>query len=228
MYWPKNSFLLLILAINASSCLALPFMSWLGFESVPAMPADQIDRKYTKSYTTRVKNHILEHTLGKKEKKAPSHRDQQDFDTYYVKIPGPQDNPGVYDHSEGVGVWELPPIWDGRLEVPNLIPKNTKKDGHIQYGGDIIPDERIVKGWDNRWGLRVAIPYLGDFQYLREIGPGDFVPKLGPGKFYYPGPGEVDDYGHKAYDPNEGYERPIPKVPVVDLTEYEGLRNYGW
>jgi len=229
-----NRLLLLVIYVLAwlTSCQGAPFLSWLGFgRATDSYRDDQIDRKYDELKLTHLKGKFYEHTLGKKEKKHKhsSERAEGEYDTYYVRLPDHNTDQHVYDHSEGVGVWELPPIWDGRLEIPNLVPKKkSKKDGHVIYGGDIKPDERVVKGWDNRWGLRVAIPYLGDFQYLREIGPGDFIPKLGPGKFYYPGPGEVDDYGHKAYDPNEGFERPPRPTPVVDLTEYEGLRNYGW
>lgn len=160
--------------------------------------------------------------------------DSQEYNTYYVKIPpahiGYEEDKRLYDHADGVDVWELPSIWDGNFVVPNMIPESKPKDHYKEsfYGDSKEDDERVVKGWDNRWGFRLAIPYIGDFQYLREMGPGDFVPKLGPGRFEYPGPGEVDDPGHKQYEKYPEYIKPKPHVPVIDLTEYQGLQNYPW
>ncbi|KAF2360985.1 hypothetical protein FHG87_008264 [Trinorchestia longiramus] len=159
--------------------------------------------------------------------------EEDNFDTYYVHLPpvgyGGEDhkyNP-IYDHADGVDVWELPPFWDGEIVIPNFIPDIPIP--HIDpYKGK--KKNRIVKGWDNRYGIRLAIPYFGDFQYLREMGPGDFIPQLGPGKFDYPGPGQIDDPGHKEYDPYpaEHYHTPEPPPPVLDLTAFQGLKNYPW
>lgn len=44
-------------------------------------------------------------------------------------------------------VYPTAPLWNGHVEIPNLVPKKKKKDGHLIFGGDIDTDERVVKGW---------------------------------------------------------------------------------
>ncbi|XP_018014622.1 uncharacterized protein LOC108671574 [Hyalella azteca] len=228
----QSVLVIFILALNLSSGNAAPFLSRLlsyvtGGDTVAAAAQDDTASSGNRRFIKSLKSH--------KDVKYSDYKhgyeDEDDkYDTYYVHIPpeGYRDDPHkykpLYNHADGVDVWELPPFWDGRLIMPNFVPE-------IQHPPKPIKkDERIVKGWDNRYGLRLAIPYIGDFQYLREMGPGDFIPQLGPGKFEYPGPGEVDNPGHKEYDPYppELYHTTTPPPPVLDLTAFEGLQNYPW
>ncbi|XP_066973243.1 uncharacterized protein [Macrobrachium rosenbergii] len=99
-------------------------------------------------------------------------------------------SPPNYGHDDEIDLYEKEPLWDGHIGVGNLlspifnaIGAQTNELFHStdEYGR---PD-RVVKGFDNRLGLRIALPYVGDFQMTREIGPGRFLDKLGPGKYPY-------------------------------------------
>ncbi|KAL7630753.1 UNVERIFIED_CONTAM: hypothetical protein RMT77_019034 [Armadillidium vulgare] len=98
-------------------------------------------------------------------------------------------DPYAYDNN--VDIRQTKKMWSGQVKIPNFFPK----EGYL-------PD-RTIKGNDNRIGMRVSIPFVGDFQYLREIGPGRFTDNLGPGAFPYPGFNDKQKHHQKPYyDPN--------------------------
>lgn len=118
------------------------------------------------------------------------------------------------------------PIWDGHLEVGDFISPivNAVKDTDLGSMGG-YGDERVVKGYDGRLGMRVVVPYLGDFQVMREFGPGRYRPALGPGHYNYPGYQQRphgSGYGVPKNDPTYATTQPPLKVA------YQGLQNYPW
>ncbi|ROT72601.1 hypothetical protein C7M84_009010 [Penaeus vannamei] len=111
-----------------------------------------------------------------------------------------------------------------------------------------------VSCYDGRLGVRVAVPYLGDFQVTREFGPGKYGHDLGPGKYPYPGYSKDSSgsHGYGSYGvPNHGVPShgvhshgvpshgvPIPILPSGKKKKkvkklglkglYKGLKNYPW
>ncbi|KAG7158199.1 uncharacterized protein LOC121879009 [Homarus americanus] len=125
------------------------------------------------------------------------------------------------------------PLWDGHISVGDVVSPLLKALGADGTGSDEhYGDNRVVKGLENRLGFRVAVPYLGDFQVTREIGPGRFLDKLGPGKYTYPGPKDViytggDNGMH--YKPPKGHGPPASGSIIPDNTAmYQSLQNYPW
>lgn len=138
-----------------------------------------------------------------------------------------------YGHPEEdhVIVKDKPTLWDGHIGVPDLI--SPLLASMPEYNGD---SERVVKGHDGRVGFRVAVPYGGDFQYIREWGPGRFTDNnLGPGKYPYPGLNgrpkkeSHDHYGTDPYHaPQPSYTDPKPQDIIYPEQMYQGLQNYPW
>jgi len=118
-------------------------------------------------------------------------------------------------------VWD--PIWNGHIPVGDFVSPLLSALGTSQGSGY---DKRVVKGYENRLGVRVAVPYFGDFQVTRELGPGRFTDKLGPGKFPYPGLQERDPSYHKAKDEHKEEEHHHHPPQPVDI--YQPLKNYPW
>ncbi|XP_063879753.1 uncharacterized protein LOC135110961 [Scylla paramamosain] len=115
-------------------------------------------------------------------------------------------------------------LWNGHIPVGDFVSPIAQALG----AGQGSYNNRVVKGYENRLGLRIALPYLGDFQVTRELGPGRFLDKLGPGKFPYPGMKGAQGYGHHHKDSSEHHHSSSPpaKHPTPDM--YKGLQNYPW
>lgn len=162
-----------------------------------------------------------------KKSKHPSKYSDDEYETYYVEVPHRDWDKykEQYNHDKGVKVWEFPSLWDGNIVIPNFYTARREAE---RIKGESIEDDRTVQGFDNRVGIRLAVPFMGDFQWMRETGPGDFVPELGPGKFQYPGPGDVDAAGGIALRGPPDEDVIVPPTPVVDLTAFQGLQNYPW
>jgi len=114
-------------------------------------------------------------------------------------------------------------LWDGHIGVPDFVSPLIASVPDMSYG-----EERVVKGHDGRLGFRLAVPYFGDLQYIREYGPGRFTDHLGPGKYPYPGldgrPKKEEDH-HYAPVPTYGVPH---KKEVYPPHMYQGLNNYPW
>jgi len=135
-----------------------------------------------------------------------------------------------YPEHDHVIVKDKPTLWDGRISVPDFISPLIASMPD-DYGMD-LDGKRIVKGHDGRLGFRLAVPYFGDFQYIRELGPGRFTDKLGPGKYPYPG---LEDRPSKDTGHHYGYGDPKPKDILYEhpkttyaKSDYSGLANYPW
>ncbi|XP_050728012.1 uncharacterized protein LOC127004400 [Eriocheir sinensis] len=139
---------------------------------------------------------------------------------YYLMGYGPPTYAGYHD---GVDFPINPgTIWNGHIPVGDFVSPIISALGSGQGGYS----DRVVKGYENRLGLRVALPYLGDFQVTRELGPGKFLDKLGPGKFPYPGLQGVKGQ-HKASSGQHHEYAPAPSTThAPDM--YNGLKNYPW
>ncbi|XP_063602559.1 shematrin-like protein 1 isoform X2 [Penaeus indicus] len=142
------------------------------------------------------------------------------------------------------------PLWDGHIAVGDfispIVSAVSNSDLGFGGGGGGYGDERVVKGYDGRLGVRVAVPYLGDFQVTREFGPGKFGPHLGPGKYPYPGYSKDSSgsygYGghasHASHGSHGSHGIPIPSLPSGKKKKkikklgikalYKGLKNYPW
>ncbi|KAK3862415.1 hypothetical protein Pcinc_031728 [Petrolisthes cinctipes] len=125
------------------------------------------------------------------------------------------------------------PIWNGHIPVGDFVSPLLSVLGSSNSDSY---DDRVVKGYENRLGFRVAVPYLGDLQVTREVGPGRFTDKLGPGSFPYPGIEDTrpdydphhnhhDDHHHTS-DENHHPHDPHHDPPQGDM--YQGLKNYPW
>lgn len=150
------------------------------------------------------------------------------------------------------------PLWDGHIAVGDfispIVSAVSNSDLGFGGGGGGYGEERVVKGYDGRLGVRVAVPYLGDFQVTREFGPGKYGHDLGPGKYPYPGYSKDSSgsHGYGSYGvPNHGVPShgvhshgvpshgvPIPILPSGKKKKkvkklglkglYKGLKNYPW
>ncbi|XP_064090661.1 uncharacterized protein LOC135204367 [Macrobrachium nipponense] len=99
-------------------------------------------------------------------------------------------SPPDYGHDGEIDLYEKEPLWDGHIGVGNLLEPifsaiGAQTNDLFQSTDEYGRPDRVVKGFDNRLGLRIALPHVGDFQVTREIGPGRFLDKLGPGKYPY-------------------------------------------
>ncbi|KAK8737789.1 hypothetical protein OTU49_004241 [Cherax quadricarinatus] len=120
-------------------------------------------------------------------------------------------------------------FWSGHIPVQDFISPILQQVGKGSGGYGHDP-QRIVKGYENRLGLRVAVPYLGDFQVTREVGPGRFLDKLGPGKYVYPGlkDGGYKGFGTASYD-NYVEDNHVKETVIPDNTAmYQSMKNYPW
>nr|XP_045611418.1 uncharacterized protein LOC123766397 [Procambarus clarkii] len=138
----------------------------------------------------------------------------------------------------GSGEIDIPhvkePIWNGHIPVGDFLSPLLSALGGGKGSHGYGYDDRIVRGYENRLGLRVAVPYLGDFQVTREIGPGRFLDKLGPGEYPYPGLKSAvshstsygGGYGGGGYEDSKPPESGsyIPDNTAV----YQGMKNYPW
>ncbi|XP_068218499.1 uncharacterized protein [Palaemon carinicauda] len=172
-------------------------------------------------------------------------------------------SPPNYGHDAEIDLYEKEPLWDGHIGVGNLLEPifdaiSSQTGDYFSSTDEYGRPDRVVKGFDNRLGLRIALPYVGDFQVTREIGPGRFLDKLGPGKYPYshlpPKAGKGDDYGSGHQGHGHGYgskghgagtgggyaSKPVqtyqyvikPQVkgtsPPINAAAYQSMQNYPW
>lgn len=161
--------------------------------------------------------------------------------------------PPAHGYDE-IDLIEKAPLWNGHIPVGDIVSPILSALGASNglnsflgindgYGGGYR--DRVVKGFDNRLGLRVALPYVGDFQVTREMGPGRFLDKLGPGEYPYQNlPPKHNSLGgqHGGHYDDHYEPTPIkviikePKIPYVNpkgtepygKESYKRLQNYPW
>ncbi|XP_076032379.1 uncharacterized protein LOC143020105 [Oratosquilla oratoria] len=107
---------------------------------------------------------------------------------------------------DDVHVKDVGTLWDGVVHVPDFL--SPMQDLYSKLGGfNGLGYSGVTHGLDQRYGFRLAVPYMGDFQYVRELGPGHYNSELGPGGFEYAGTGSAHGETH-SYVPATGYGVP--------------------